>query len=139
MQIGIMMIKNTEMQTASDAASLAGVSSIQAVPLTEEANIVENNGQIESVNIQVSQWEIQADQDKADEEAIKTYQFNTDLNEADYTGEMKTIDDVNHIYSYQSEIKDTNPPLIILKSLFKDHEGVYFHIKSTSKARVVIP
>lgn len=138
-QVGIMMIKNTEIQTATDAASLAGASTIEAVPIDYDVEIIENNGVIDEVNLKAKDWEIIADEEIADDAAKTTYRLNANLDDDDFTGELKNIDETNHTYTYQAEIKDKTPPFMVLKSLFKNHEGIYFYMKSISKTRVVLP
>ncbi len=160
LQVGLMMIQGTQIQTATDAATLAAISTIQANPVSTEPDVVfDDQGEISEINMETEKWEIDADETDAFWEGAVLYAYNTSFSSLDKlvmkgellqqneSGEYKEIQQNPIIvgkgspdlyYKYNLEVTDKRNPLMVWKPFFENGE-IKYKMKSSSKSRIVIP
>lgn len=150
LQIGIGRIEQTQIQTATDAASLAGISTIQVNPVSEKVEIVEDQqGDVTEVNVTIDNWEIDADGNKANDEAKNTYLFNTNkyLDDDEFKSTLNPEGIVytndagadSLFYEYNVKVTDKRKPFILWNPFFGDDKEIEYSMESTSKTRIIIP
>jgi len=160
LQVGLMMIQGTQIQTATDAATLAAISTIQANPISTEPDVVfDVQGEIAEINMETEKWEIDADETDAFWEGAVLYAYNTSFSSLDKlvmkgellqqneSGEYKEIlhnpivvdnNSPDLYYKYNLEVTDKRNPLIVWKPFFENGE-IKYKMESSSKSRIVIP
>ncbi len=160
LQVGLMMIQGTQIQTATDAATLAAISAIKVNPVSTEPNVViDDQGEISEINMESEEWEIDANGERVFWEGTYPYVLNTgqsqlikvakkyELLQRNESGEYKEIQQNPIIvgkgspdlyYKYNLEVSDKRNPLMIWKPFFENGE-IEYKMKSSSKSRIVIP
>lgn len=160
LQVGLMMIQGTQIQTATDAATLAAISTIQANPISTEPDVVfDVQGEIAEINMETEKWEIDADETDAFWEGAVLYAYNTSFSSLDKlvmkgellqqneSGEYKEIlhnpivvdnNSPDLYYKYNLEVTDKRNPLMVWKPFFENGE-IKYKMESSSKSRIVIP
>ncbi len=160
LQVGLMMIQGTQIQTATDAATLAAISAIKVNPVSTQPDVVfDNQGEISEINMESEEWEIDANGERVFWEGTYPYVLNTgqsqlikvakkyELLQRNESGEYKEIQQNPIIvgkgspdlyYKYNLEVSDKRNPLIIWKPFFENGE-IEYKMKSSSKSRIVIP
>ncbi len=160
LQVGLMMIQGTQIQTATDAATLAAISTIQANPISTEPDVVfDVQGEIAEINMETEKWEIDADETDAFWEGAVLYVYNTSFSSLDKlvmkgellqqneSGEYKEIlhnpivvdnNSPDLYYKYNLEVTDKRNPLMVWKPFFENGE-IKYKMESSSKSRIVIP
>lgn len=160
LQVGLMMIQGTQIQTATDAATLAAISTIKVNPVSTQPDVVfDDQGEISEINMESEEWEIDADETDAFWEGAVLYVYNTSFSSLDKlvmkgellqqneSGEYKEIQQNPIIvgkgspdlyYKYNLEVTDKRNPLMVWKPFFENGE-IKYKMKSSSKSRIVIP
>ena len=160
LQVGLMMIQGTQIQTATDAATLAALSAIKVNPVSTQPDVVfDDQGEISEINMESEEWEIDANGERVFWEGTYPYVLNTgqsqlikvakkyELLQRNESGEYKEIQQNPIIvgkgspdlyYKYNLEVSDKRNPLMIWKPFFENGE-IEYKMKSSSKSRIVIP
>ncbi len=160
LQVGLMMIQGTQIQTATDAATLAAISAIKVNPVSTQPDVVfDDQGEISEINMESEEWEIDANGERVFWEGTYPYVLNTgqsqlikvakkyELLQRNESGEYKEIQQNPIIvgkgspdlyYKYNLEVSDKRNPLMIWKPFFENGE-IKYKMKSSSKSRIVIP
>lgn len=160
LQVGLMMIQGTQIQTATDAATLAAISAIKINPVSTEPDVViDDQGEISEINMETDEWEIDANKYNVFWEGTYPYVLNTgqsqlikvamqyELLQRNESGEYKEIlhnpivvdnNSPDLYYKYNLEVTDKRNPLMVWKPFFENGE-IKYKMKSSSKSRIVIP
>lgn len=160
LQVGLMMIQGTQIQTATDAATLAAISAIKVNPVSTQPDVVfDDQGEISEISMESEEWEIDANGERVFWEGTYPYVLNTgqsqlikvakkyELLQRNESGEYKEIQQNPIIvgkgspdlyYKYNLEVSDKRNPLMIWKPFFENGE-IEYKMKSSSKSRIVIP
>lgn len=157
LQVGLMMIQGTQIQTATDAATLAAISTIKVNPVSTEPNVViDDQGEISEINMESEEWEINASDFDAWLVGLLTYKLNSSIYKATLKGELLQQNESGEYkeilhnpivvdnnspdlyYKYNLEVTDKRNPLMIWKPFFENGE-IEYKMKSSSKSRIVIP
>jgi len=157
LQVGLMMIQGTQIQTATDAATLAAISAIKVNPVSTEPNVVfDDQGEISEINMESEEWEINASDFDAWLVGLLTYKLNTSIYKATLKGELLQQNESGEYkeiqqnpiivgkgspdlyYKYNLEVSDKRNPLMVWKPFFENGE-IKYKMESSSKSRIVIP
>lgn len=157
LQVGLMMIQGTQIQTATDAATLAAISTIKVNPVSTQPDVVfDDQGEISEINMESEEWEINASDFDAWLVGLLTYKLNSSIYKATLKGELLQQNESGEYkeiqqnpiivgkgspdlyYKYNLEVSDKRNPLMIWKPFFENGE-IEYKMKSSSKSRIVIP